>query len=241
MSVSQKVEIQLQKIPEGTIFNYQELSIEPNEYTAASKKIERLISNGIIKRASKGMFYKPKQTVFGTLQPKEDEFLKQYLFKNGQRVAYETGLSLYNKMGLTTQVPVNIEIASKSRRSTIFIGNISIKPAKSYVDVTNENYEFLGILDAIKDFKNIPDMDKASVIKILTNKLGEIDVIKLKELIQCSLNYQPRVRALLGAILENSKNDLELNLLKKSLNPLTKYKFSIKENILPNAAKWNII
>jgi Family of unknown function (DUF6088) len=241
MKVSEKIDKKLKQISEGSIFRYDGLSIEPNEYSAAAKKIERLIANGTIIRASKGMFYKPKQTIFGMIPPKEDELLNQYLFKNGRRIAYITGLSLYNKMGLTTQVPLMIEIARKARSTSISIGNISIRTSKSYVEVTNDNYELLGILDAIKDFNNIPDMDKKSVIVILTNKIKELDTTKTKNLINYSLKYPPRVRALLGAILDNSNTISELNKLKKSLNPLSKYKFGIKENILPNASKWNIV
>jgi Family of unknown function (DUF6088) len=241
MKVSEKIDKKLKLISEGSIFRYEGLSIERNEYSAASKKIERLIANGTIIRASKGMFYKPKQTIFGMIPPKEDELLNQYLFKNGRRIAYITGLSLYNKMGLTTQVPLMIEIARKARSTSISIGNISIRTSKSYVEVTNDNYELLGILDAIKDFNNIPDLDKKSVIIILTNKIKELDTTKTKNLINYSLKYPPRVRALLGGILDNSNTISELKKLKKSLNPLSKYKFGIKENILPNASKWNIV
>jgi hypothetical protein len=243
MRISQKIENQLKSIPEGSVFNYQEFSIEANEYPAASKKIERLIAKGVLKRASKGIFYKPKQTVFGILQPREDEFLRQYLFKNGQRIAYITGISLYNRMGLTTQISSIIEIASTSRRAITSISNLKIKPTRSYVRITNENYELLEILDAIKDFKKIPDMDKKSVIKILTVKLNGIDTKRINNIIDYSLFYPPRVRALLGAILDNSifSSKKELQILKNNLNPLTKYEYRIKENILPNAQKWNII
>lgn len=241
MSISQKIERQLQQIPDGAIFRYQVLSMEPYEYSAASKKIERLIANGTLKRASKGLFYKPKQTVFGVLQPNEEEILNQYLFKNGQRVAYVTGVGLYNKMGLTTQVPATIEIASKSRRTFTSFGNMLIKSAKSYVEITNDNYELLGILDAIKDFNTIPNIDKVSGVKNLTNKLKEIEPKKYSDLIQYSLKYPPRVRAFLGAMLDSAGKNEELGILKESLSPLTKYKCGFSENILPNAPKWNLI
>ena len=241
MNVSQKIERQLQQIPAGAIFRYQVLSMESYEYSAASKKIERLIANGTLKRASKGLFYKPKQTVFGVLQPNEEEILNQYLFKNGQRVAYVTGVSIYNKMSLTTQVPTIVEIASKSRRTFTSFGNMLIKSAKSYVEVTNDNYELLGILDAIKDFNTIPDLDKVSGIRILTNILKELEPIKYSALIQYSLKYPPRVRAFLGAMLDGASKNAELGILKKSLSPLTKYKYDISEDILPNAPKWNLV
>lgn len=240
MNISQKIDQQLQAIPEGTVFKYQNLEIAPNEYMAASKKIERLLDKGILKRVSKGMFYKPRPSVFGALRPAEEELLKQYLFKNGQRVAYITGVGLYNAMGLTTQIPVIIEIASNTRRAPIKVGHLSIRPAKSYAAITNDNYELLGILDAIRDFKVIPDMDNQLVINLLSNKLQAIGLQKRQELIGYALNYPPKVKALLGAILSAWEDDLELTRLKSSLNPFTTYKYDIQENILPNASKWNI-
>jgi Family of unknown function (DUF6088) len=241
MKVSEKIDQKLKQISEGSIFKYDGLSIEPNEYSAASKKIERLIANGTIKRASKGVFYKPKLTAFGIVKPREEELMKQYLFKNGQRVAYITGSSLYNKMGLTMQVPFNLTIASKTRRTTVSIGNMKIRPARSYADVTNENYYLLGLLDAIKDFNSIPDKDSNSVITILTNKIKELNVEETQQLIQYALKYPPRVRALFGAIVENTGKTLELDTLRKSLSPLSKYKYGIKNSVLTNASKWNLI
>ena len=61
-----------------------------------------------------------------------------------------------------------------------------------------------------------------------------------KELIQYALFYPARVRALLGAILENLNLKLNLDELKNSLNPLTKVNLSIKEIELPTIKNWNI-
>ena len=225
MKVAQKIENQISKIKEGTTFNYQQLSIEQSEYSAATKAIERFIEKGIIKRVSTGVFYKPKQTIFGELKPNEEELLKPYLFQNNKRIAYITGTSLYNKMGLTTQISKNIKIASRDKRITISIGNIKGTPVKSYADVTNKNFFLLEILDALKDFKKIPDLDKSSAIKILSNRLKELSTNEIKQLIKCVLSSPPRVRGFLDA-------SIELILLKKSLNPLSEYNYGISKSLL---------
>ena len=79
---SSKIENEIKTLKVGTTFKYQQLSIESNEYSAAAKALERLIDKGIIKRVSTGVFYKPKQTLFGELKPNEEELLKPYLFHN---------------------------------------------------------------------------------------------------------------------------------------------------------------
>ena len=238
MKVSQKIEKKLAEISEGTIFRYQDLGIEAQEYAAAAKSVGLYVAKGILKRASKGVFYKPKQTVFGIAKPREEELMKQYLFKNGQRVAYITGSSLYNKMGLTMQVPFNLTVASKTRRSKVSIGNIKITPVRSYADVTDDNYYLLGLLDAIKDFNSIPDKDSDSVIKILTNKMKELNMGETKQLVLYALMYPPRVRALFGAIVENAGKTSELDTIRGSLNPLSKYNYGINKDVLTNASKW---
>ena len=240
MKVAQKIEKQINKIKEGTTFKYQQLSIEQSEYSAATKAIERFIEKGIIKRVSTGVFYKPKQTIFGELKPIEEELLKPYLFQNNKRVAYITGTSLYNKMGLTTQISKNIKIASRDKRITISIGNIKGTPVKSYVDVTDKSFYLLEILDALKDFKKIPNLDKSSAIKILSNRLKELNTNEIKQLIKCVLSYPPRVRSFLGALLEKVDSSIELITLKKSLNPLSEYNYGINKSLLSTAPNWNI-
>lgn len=240
MKVAEKIERKINRMQEGTTFKYQQLYIAQSEYGATAKAIERLIKKGIIKRVSTGVFYKPKQSAFGELRPREEELLKPYLFQDGKRIAYITGGALYNRMGLTTQVPKTIKVASKVKRVTTKIGKTQVKPVKSYVDVTNENYHLLEILDALKDFKIISDLDKKLAIAVLKNKISKLTENDQSKMIRYALKYPPRAAALLGAILELSKKKSALESLKTNLNPLTNYKLGIKEETLPTAPKWNI-
>ncbi len=240
MNITKKIEEKIRTIKEGETFTYEKLSIEKKEYQSAAKSIERLIKKGIIKRISPGIFFKPKQTVFGELLPNEEEILKPYLYKNGNRIAYITGVYLYNKLGLTTQVPQTIKIASREREIKVNTPNLKIKPAKSYVDVTNKNFQYLEILDAIKDFKKIPDLNIENGIRILLNILKELKKDEIKKIVKYSLKYPPRTRALLGALLEEIGIKDELNDLKNSLNPLSEYSLGIKKDILRTAENWKI-
>lgn len=241
MTISKKIEDKVKNLPIGTTFTYQTLSVKADEYAATAKALERLIKKDVIKRVSTGVFYKPKQTIFGELMPREEELLKNYLFDNDKRIAYITGLSLYNKLGLTTQVPKTIKIASRDKRIFASIGNLKGKPVKSYIDVSDKNYYILEILDALKDFKQIPDMDKKSGLLLLADRIKKWEKKDKTLLIKYALKYPPRVRAILGAILENFITSEDVKPLKESLNPLSQYEYNIVETILPNAKNWNII
>ncbi|MCF6242847.1 MAG: DUF6088 family protein [Bacteroidales bacterium] len=240
MNIAKKIEKIINGFENGDTFTYKDLNIKKEEYSAVTKTLERLIKKGIVKRISTGVFYKPKQSIFGELKPDEEKVITPYLFKNGKRIAYITGLLLYNKMGLTTQIPKNISIASSKKRIYISKGNIKASAVRSYVDVTDENYKLLELLDAIKDFKKIPDLDKESAVKILQNKILELNNKQKKELIKIALEYPPRVRAFLGALIENIDNKTNLIILNESLNPLSEYNLEITKDILPTAEKWNI-
>lgn len=240
MRVTQNIQKIISKLAEGTTFKYEQLEVKPQEFVAAAKAIERLIAKGLIKRVSTGVFYKPRKTVFGELKPNEDELLKPYLFEKGKRVAYITGTTLYNRLGLTTQIPKTIKIACRNKRITVSRGNLKATPVKSYVDVMDNNFYLLELLDALKDFKQIPDLDKSSAIKILSKRLKDLNPTETRLIIKCSLAYPPRVRGFLGALLENIKTLSDLTVLKKSLNPLSKYEYGFEKTQLPTTENWNI-
>ena len=240
ISVAKSIEEKIRKIKEGETFTYKELQLDQKQYQSATKSIERLINKGVIKRISPGVFFKPRQTIFGELSPNNEELIKPYLFNKGKRIAYVTGSYLYNKLGLTSQVPQIIKVASFNKEIKVNKQNIKIKPAKSYVEVTNRNYQYLEILDAIKDFKKIPDINPQAGIKVLLKILNNLGHKEINKIIQYSLNYPPRTRALLGALLENLGFEKDLEELKSSLNPLSEYALGINKEMLETAENWNI-
>lgn len=241
MSLAIKIRNRVNELEEGVSFRYADLGIEKNEYQTAAKVLERMQAKGLIKKTTKGVFYKPKQSVFGEIAPYYGDQLKLYLFENGKRIGYETGVSLYNKMGLTTQMAYQIKIASRSKRIFINRGALKATAVKSYAEVTDDNYELLGLLDAVKDVKAIPDCSITNAVAIISSKIQSLSESQLNELIKYALLYPSRVRALLGAILEKSKNCSKTVALKESLNPLTKIKLGISDTELPTIKNWNII
>lgn len=241
MKLTQNIKNKIKELPEGKTFGYADLGIAAEDFQTAAKVMERLQTKGIVKKISKGVFYKPEQTVFGELKPDFDEQLRPYLFENGKRIAYETGFSLYNQLGLTTQMAFRTKIASRSKRISINRGALKADAVKSYAEVTDKNYELLGFLDAFKDIKRIPDSNVKTSVKILSGKIKDLDEKQIAEMLKYAIFYPPRVRALLGAILENMNCTVNLQKLKESLNPLSSYELGLKESDLPTLKNWNIV
>jgi hypothetical protein len=240
MKVAERIRKKILRFKPGTTFQYQDLDIEPNEFGAAAKAIERYIAKNQIKRISTGVFYVPKNSLFGELKPNETELLKPYIFENNKRIAYITGIALYNKMGLTTQIPRIIKIACRGKRISVNTGNLKAKPVSSYIDVTNENFYLLELLDVMKDFSKIPDLDKKMAINFLSQKLYELPEKELSKLISFALKYPPRTRAFLGALLDSENKKINAEKLMQSLNPLTTFELGVSNELLPTATKWNI-
>lgn len=241
MCLAIKIRNRISELAEGVTFRYADLGIDKTEYQSAAKVLERMQTKDLIRKTTKGVFYKPKQSVFGEIAPNYGDQLRQYLLEKGKRIGYETGVSLYNKMGLTTQMAYQIKIASRSKRIFINRGALKATAVKSYAEVTDDNFELLGLLDAIKDIKAIPDCSITKAVAIISSKIQSLSDSQLDELIKYALLYPSRVRALLGAILEKSKSCSKTVALKDSLNPLTKIKLGISDNDLPAIKNWNII
>jgi len=232
----------INKIPEGKTFGYLDLGIARENYLTAAKALERFRKEGLIKRVSKGVFYKPKLSVFGELEPEYNELLQAYLFENGKRIAYITGTSLFNQLGLTTQMAFKIKIASRKKRIYINRGGLKAGAAKSYAEITDGNFQILGLLDAFKDIKKIPDCSIAQAVRRLQAIVRSLDEKQTDELNKYALMYPPRVRALVGAFLESlGIENQRLDKLKNSLNPLSTFELGIKEKELPTKSNWYIV
>lgn len=241
MKVTDKILAKINRIDTGDVFGYDTLEINSDEIIAASKALSRLVEKGVIKRARKGYYYKPNVTAFGELKPREEVLFSIYLFEKKKQVAYVTGTGLYNRLGLTTQVPNSIRIASFDKQVKGKVGNVIVKPAKSYVKVTADNIKYLEILDVIKDFNKIPDLNKSNGIVYLKKVLSDFDNLQIKKMVTYGMEYPPKVRALLGALLEALKIDSNTyNVLKKSMNPSSSYRYGINLQLLSTATSWNI-
>jgi predicted transcriptional regulator of viral defense system len=241
MNVTEQIRKKIKRIPESEPFGYADLGIAPNDFFTAAKALERLQKKGIIKKVSKGVFYKPEISVFGALPPNYDAILKNYLYKNGKRVGYITGMGLYNQLNLTTQMAFRNKIATNRNRKKIEISWLKTNSVKAYANITEENFQLLGILDAIKDIKLILDTPESKAAKMLMDKIKAFPKKDMENLIKYALQYPPRVRALLGAMVEYIFGDeYNLTALKKSLNPSTSFKLAIKNTDLPTIKKWNI-
>lgn len=240
MSIARSVQKSVEKMPAGRIFGYRELPDYLKSPGAVIKAVNRMVSDGKLERFSKGSFYVPKKGLLGPRKPSDGEIIRSAIYKNGRLRGYVTGLSLYNRLGLTTQVPRTITIACSGGRQKREFGTIQINTVVSRQPENENDIQLLQYLDALKDIKNIPDSDinlSLAIIRRYISKLSKREQSRLASLAEN--RYPPRVRALICLLFSS----LQLSVpdsLAFSLNPVTVYKLRLDRSQWPKARKWNI-
>ena len=240
MSVAQSVQNSIEFIPVGVVFGYKDLPEYRESAAAVVKAISRLVQSKKLERLSKGKFYVPKVGLLGTRKPSDSELIWSETFDGGRRFGYVTGLSLYNQLGLTTQVPKTVTIAVNGGWQKKDFGTIRVKRVTTRAPIEEGTVKLLQYLDVLKGIKLILDADINLSLRIMRRKLSELSEGEKVALIDLAVKYySPQVRALLG-LLTDSLTAVDLVELKLSLNPTTVYKLNLDEKEWPAAREWNI-
>ena len=93
MKVTDKIAAKINRIDTGDVFGYDTLGLTSDEIIAGSKALSRLVDKGVIKRARKGYYYKPK------------------VLSNSQKVSFKlTKKFLATTSGFSSPQPLNKSI-----------------------------------------------------------------------------------------------------------------------------------
>jgi len=244
MSILKQVKDEVSNLEAGKLFTYSNFDIPEEKFGTLAKSLSLLCKEGILRRISKGIYYKPEYFSFGNSLPTDSEIIEIVLKKNKSKIAYITGINAYNQLGLTTQVSKKIVVAIDNNKKKTKIQNTEIKFVKARVSQNIEkllDIPILQILDAITDIKKIPACTPTRASKIFIQILIDMSKKDKQDLVRFAKYYKPMVRALLGALLELiGEKELSL-ILKETINSLTTFNIGISENVLSNKSQWNIL
>ncbi len=241
MKTTEYIANTINRFPKGYVFTYEDFRIEVKKKEAVIKALNRMVEAGKISKLSKGKYYKPEKTPFGELQPDQEQVVKDLLEDDGKLIGYLTGYSIYNKLGLTSQVSNTIQIGRNQIRPKLKRERYTISFIKQKNTITRQNIPLLQILDSIKYIKKIPDSSIKGSLERLLKIVGKLPDNDKKELVRLSLKYPPSTRALLGAMLGEINEESFTDPLRVSLNPITKYKVPGASKVLSNTNTWNIL
>lgn len=236
------IELQLQKIDVGEVFDNSYFNIERTQMLTLAKLLSRKVQSGQLTRLSKGKYYKPKNTIFGTLSPNNQQVIKSITHKNGKIIGYVTGIKAYQERRFTTQIPNVIEIAIHGKpKSILEIGNYKFRLVERKFAFTAEQIPLLQLLDALKDIKRIPDATVSETIQAIKGILKDMPSNDIQTMISLVQHYPPFVKALLGAIVQEVQGGHFIEVLLEQLNPMSVYKIGVQNDVLKNKKTWKII
>ncbi|GEP91504.1 hypothetical protein SAMN05660909_03589 [Chitinophaga terrae (ex Kim and Jung 2007)] len=240
MKVAEYIAEKIKDLPKGYVFSYSDIIKQPENKDAAIKALNRMVSAKKLAKLGKGKYYKVEETVFGKLEPDLYQVVKDLLESNGNVTGYLTGYSIYNKLGLTTQVSNTIQIGKNDIRYPFKRGRYTIAFVKQKNTITKDNIPLLQILDAIRYIKKIPDASPRSSFERLLSLVAALPRADQKKMAGLLLKYPASTRALAGAMLEILGNIELAENLRDTLNPVTVYKIPGIGDSIANAKDWNI-
>lgn len=116
--------------------------------------LNRLKKEGFIKAEYKGVYYKPAISIFGEVPLNTNRLreLKYLVDRNGNIKGYIVGAKLFNRIGLTTQVPNITEIVTNEcKYHKQFDEKLRTYIIKPKIEITNENYKYLQFIDILEN------------------------------------------------------------------------------------------
>ena len=240
MNISAAVNQTIDKIPLGKIFGYQVFPHYLNAPDAVVRAVCRRVERQQLKRVAKGLFYTPRQGILGDVPLTDGERLQDLQFKNGRRVGYITGAALYNRLGLSTQIPKTITLATNRAAQTKDLGTIRIKLVPTRAPISNSTVPLLEILDVLRKVKKMQDADVGKVLKVLAQRLAELTPDELRKIQRLALEYySAATRALLGVLLTQTMAEI-LPALRASINPTCRFNLGLDLVEWLEASAWNI-
>lgn len=128
-SVHNQIYNKITKHKRGKLFFPSEFS-DFGSVLAINTALSRLEKEGVIERIAQGIYLYPKKDpVFGSLYPSTEEIAASIAKRDHARII-PTGAAAFQKLGLSTQVPMNLVYLTDGAPRKIRVGkqNITFKP-----------------------------------------------------------------------------------------------------------------
>lgn len=203
-------------------------------FAAVAQTLSRLARSKRLRRLSRGLYYHPRQTVFGESLPNPAAL---QALAGDKAPIFPAGLAAANLLGFSTQSGRNAEIATTATSlPRTLLGNATIvhtrRPA-AWRKLEREEGALLEFLRQAGRTSELPPEETTRRTLALLATDG-----RHSHLARVAATEPPRVRALLGAFGEELAADpTTLKRLRQSLNPLSRFDFGPFAN-LPTAKAW---
>jgi hypothetical protein len=168
--------------------------------TITNVELKRLADRGEIERVQKGVYCHVMVSVFGKGRPDIDGLMIRTLTRDQKKViGYETGASLLNKMGLTTLLPRDREVAANRYWAKLPKG-CHVKVRKPVVAVNRANWRYLQFIDAVRTLQKFTSAYEEN--EPVLRRYAETWDLDLKQLLgMAKAHYSPKMVSQLANLL----------------------------------------
>ena len=203
-------------------------------FSAVARALSRLVKAGLIDRLSKGTYYRTRQTAFGKSRPNPSAMQR---LASRRKTVFPSGIAAANLLGFTTQTAKHGEVATSSMSlPRKLIGQDTVIHTRRPEAWSKLSETDAALLDFLRRAGMTSELSPEETIHRTLTLLSEKN--RLRQILRVAGSEPPRVRAMLGALGEKlGRPARELQHLRKSLNPLSRFDFGMFTR-LPNAKAW---
>lgn len=175
-----------------------------NDLTRWSKSVDRhlnaLLKDETLQKLSQGVYYYPKESVFGKTPPDEYELVQHFL-KDSRFLL--TSLNAYNALGVgTTQLYNKRTVYNHKRHGEFTLGNRTFDFQVKHHFPPTLTREFL-LVDLMNNVDKLAE-DRTMVVNNVLSKMNTMDQKTLKEAVEEYGNT--RTKKILEPVLHRTKN-----------------------------------
>lgn len=203
-------------------------------FAAAAQALSRLTRAGTLERLSKGIYYKTRPTAFGHSRPNPAAIQK---LAAKHKPVFPSGLAAANLLGFSTQTARQNEVStSAGSLPRKLVGQDTVIHARRPAAWNTLSPEDAALLEFLRCGGETSELSPEKTVQKTLALLSEKG--RFERLLKVAGTEPPRVRAMLGAIGEQlGKRPSDLQRLRDSLNPFSKYDFGLLGG-LQHAKKW---
>ena len=162
------------KLKQGETYRREDLV---NFSTSIDRHLAELVNNGTLQKLSQGLFYYPKQSVFGQAPPDEKKLVRTFLKDDDFLL---TSPNVYNSLGVgTTQLYNNRVVYNHKRHGKVKLGNQEFDFRLKHKFPTKLTPEFL-LVDLVDNLDRLAE-DKTRILENVVRKVAAMDNKALKK------------------------------------------------------------
>jgi len=162
----------------GDIFFINEFSEFNDEYVG--RILSQAVAMGKIVRIANGIYYKPVMSKFGIVYPSTEKLIRIIMERDNASIL-PSGATALNRLGLSTQVPMNPVFLTNGSARIISLGNKKITLKRA----VQKNFMFEGklmpvLVQALKSMgeSNITSKEEGDIQTVISRYPDELDDIR---------------------------------------------------------------